>query len=503
MWLTDLIGKVVRKLFPKADLEKKLGISLAVSSDMQNAIQLWNDMYLNQPYWKRNGTRTMNLPAAISHEFARLIMIENQIDITGSPFADYLNEQLKNALKDSLKAKVEVYCALGGIALKPYVVGDSIMIDFTQADAFYPTDYNSNGDVTGAVFVDAKRKGKYVYTRLEMHKFEKNVQVTDEPAQETEDGSPGEPRSTNTYTVTSRAFRSEQLISNKDEYDLTCQHPFSEEVPLTEVPEWADLAPSVTIKDVEKPLFVYIRVPAANNVDRRSPLGASVYAKAIENIQDADELYSESKFEFDALQAAIDADVSLFKLDREGNPILPKGMDRVYRHYEVESSGTGATTKPFFEVTAPAFRDQSLFNGLDHYLKIVEFLCELSFGTISNPNSVEKTATEIEASKQRSYSAVCSMQEAWDIGLRDLVYAMSVLAELYNLAPVGEYDVNIMWGDGILEDYDKEYQRRWSMVVAGKYRLELFLAWHFGVSEEEALKMIPQQQPGPEFPEEE
>lgn len=504
MWLTDWIGKVVRKLFPRVDLEKKLGISIAVSSDMQNAIQLWNDMYLNQPPWKGNGIRTMNLPAAISHEFARLIMIENQIEVTGSQFGNYLNTQLKSALKDNLKAKVEVYCALGGIAMKPYVSGESILVDFTQADAFYPTDYDSNGTITGAVFVDAKRIGRYVYTRLECHKFERNVLVWDDPEDGEEEGNAPDPRMGNTYTVTNRAFKSEQLTSStKDEYDLTCQHPLSEEIPLTEVPDWADLEPSVTIKDVEKPLFVYIRVPSANNVDKRSPLGASVYSKAIENIQDADEQYSESKFEFDALQAAIDADVSLFKLDREGNPVLPRGMERVYRHYDVESSMAGQSTKPFFEVTAPNFRDASLFNGLDHYLKIVEFLCELSFGTISDPNSVEKTATEVEASKQRSYSAVCSMQEAWDTGLKDLVYSMSVLAQLYDLAQVGEYDVNIMWGDGILEDYDKEYQRRWSMVVAGKYKLELFLAWHFGVSVEEALKMIPEAEPGPEFPEEE
>lgn len=503
MWLTDLIGKVVRKLFPRADLEKKLGISVAISNDMQIAIQTWNDMYLNQPYWRGNGVRTMNLPAAIAHEFARLIMIENQIEITGSPFGEYLNTQFKNALKDNLKAKVEVYCALGGIAMKPYVSGDSILIDFTQADAFYPTDYDSNGTITGAVFVDAKRIGRYVYTRLEAHKFERNKAVTDDPGIENEDGTV-EQRLANTYTVTNRAFRSEQLAySNKDEYDLTCQHPLSEEVPLAEVPEWADLAPTTTIKDIEKPLFVYIRVPSANNVDKRSPLGASVYSKAVENIRDADEQYTESKFEFDALQAAIDADVSLFKMDHDGNPVLPRGMERIYRHYDVESSVTGTTGKPFFEVTAPEFRDASLFNGLDHFLKIIEFLCELSFGTISDPNSVEKSATEIEASKQRSYSAVCSMQEAWDTGLKDLVYSMSVLAELYGLAPVGEYDVNIMWGDGILEDYDKEYQRRWAMVVSGKYKLELFLAWHFGVSVEEARKMIPEQDTGPAFPGEE
>lgn len=62
-------------------------------------------------------------------------------------------------------------------------------------------------------------------------------------------------------------------------------------------------------------------------------------------------------------------------------------------------------------------------------------------------------------------------------------------------------ELNCNWGDGVLEDTEAEYQRRWSMVVAGKLKTEAFLAWYFGCSEEEAKNMMPE--PVARFPTEE
>ena len=71
---------------------------------------------------------------------------------------------------------------------------------------------------------------------------------------------------------------------------------------------------------------------------------------------------------------------------------------------------------------------------------------------------------------------------------------MRTLAILYEMAPDSEVEVNCTWGDGILEDTDMEYQRRWSMVLSNKLKPELFLSWYFGCSEEEAAAMMPAQQ---------
>ena len=143
-----------------------------------------------------------------------------------------------------------------------------------------------------------------------------------------------------------------------------------------------------------------------------------------------------------------------------------------------------------------------MFKGLNKYFQRIEFLVGLSYGTISDPQDIEKTAEEIRTSKQRSYTVVSRIQSAWDNGFDALIYAMDVLCTLYNLAPAGGTEKATTWGDGVLEDTDKEYQRRWAMVLAGKYKLEKFYAWYFGCSEEEAKEMIPEALAGNYPPEE-
>lgn len=406
MWIKDMIGRVVNKLFPKTGIEKALGLRIAVSDKMRNAIQLWGDMYTDQPYWKNDKCKTMNLPAAIAHEFSRLITLENEFVVTGSPFADYINEQLHASLKN-FKNVVELYCAKGGIAMKPYVNGKKIEVDFTQAENFYPIEYDNNG-ISGAVFVDVYRTKKFIYTRLEIHQFRTNQTVIDEN---------GNARVTNTYTVENRAYKSEPIhdyLSDDELVGVTAREPFKQEVLLSEVSKWASLSPKEVIYDVEKPLFVYVRVPAANNVDTQSPLGASVYAKAVDAIMDADQQYSQTKFEFEAFEAAIDAEADLFKKEKDGTLKLPTGKERVFRTYDTRSDGTG---QPLLREFAPDFRDSSLFNGLDHYLKIVEFLCELTYGTISDPVNL--------AGKVKSPDAL-ALERMTELGRRKIVVLDSI-----------------------------------------------------------------------------
>ena len=144
---------------------------------------------------------------------------------------------------------------------------------------------------------------------------------------------------------------------------------------------------------------------------------------------------------------------------------------------------------------SPAIRDASLFNGLDKLLKRIEFNCNLAYGTLSDPQSVDKTAEEIRSSKQRSYASVCEVQQALQGALRQLVWAMDFYATLYKLAPRGEYEVNFTWGDGILENPDAEYMRRKDMVDTGYLKPELLLQWYFRVGADEARAMMPQQTP--------
>ena len=109
--------------------------------------------------------------------------------------------------------------------------------------------------------------------------------------------------------------------------------------------------------------------------------------------------------------------------------------------------------------------------------------------SLSDPNTVDKTAEEIKASKQRSYSTVSDIQKA----LEQLVYAMDVIAQLANLNGGKKYEISFDWDDSIVIDKEQELQSMQHDATAGLIRKEIYIAAKYGVSEEEALKMMPAQ----------
>ncbi|MFQ8995654.1 MAG: hypothetical protein ACLR6L_06035 [Agathobaculum sp.] len=267
---------------------------------------------------------------------------------------------------------------------------------------------------------------------------------------------------------------------------------------LAAVDEWADLEPELTIryKDGTAPegvLFAYFRLPFSNTVDPESPLGVSVYSRAVGLIREADRQYSRILWEYEGSELAIDASQGALQVSGPNGkpPVLPPRSKRLFRELAIDLGQSG----DLYKVFNPAIRDSSLFNGLDKLLKRIEFNCNLAYGTLSDPQAVDKTAEEIRSSKQRSYSAVCDVQRALQSALEHLVWVMDFYASLYKLAPMGEYEVSFSWGDGVLQDTDKEYMRRKELVDSGYLSPEKLLAWYFGISEDEAKSFMPAASP--------
>ena len=449
----EWVRKAVSRLLNKDLVAKKLNIDVAVSDNMSNAIELWSKIYENKAPWLDDDIKSLNLGSVIANEVARLVTVEFESEITGN---DFLQEQYSNVL-NKLRKYVEYGCAKGGIVFKPYLSGEIIAVDYVQADKFLPIAYNTKDEITAAVFIEQKRIGKKLYTRLEYH----DLQGT-------------------TYNIQNLAFCSTNLGNDNGTYDL------GTEVPLTDVDEWSSLSPITTINNIKKPLFAYFKVPQANNIDTNSPLGVSVFSRATDLIKEADKQYSRILWEYEGSELAINASVDCFKLDEEGNPILPKGKERLYRSMEY---GVGEFSK-VMETFSPTIRDSSLFNGFNNILKKIEFNCNLSYGTISDPQNVDKTATEVISSKQRMYSSIKDTQGSLENALNDLIYAMSVIGQLYGLCN-GNYEVSYNWDDSIIVDKDKELSDMRNDVVLGILRPELYIMKRYGVTEEEALKMMP------------
>jgi A118 family predicted phage portal protein len=255
---------------------------------------------------------------------------------------------------------------------------------------------------------------------------------------------------------------------------------------LTEVPEWSDVMKEKVYTNVDRPLFSYFKMPFANNIDNDSPLGVSVFSKAKNLIKQADIHWERILWEFESSERAIDATEDIFRYNDSGQPILPKGRERMFRTYDMQTTG-----QPFIETFSPDIRDTSLFNGLNRIFQRIEFNCGLAYGTLSDISNVEKTAGEIKTSKQRSYTNVCAIQKCLENSLNDLAYIYGYYNQYYN-GLTSNVELTCTFGDSVLEDTEKEFQRRLQMVSAGLLSKEKFIAWYFSVDEKSAIEYVPQ-----------
>ena len=518
-------------------IEQTLNIVPAISNKMADAIERWTLMYEDKAEWLHEPSFndptlvvSLGIPAFIASEKARMATIELQSEITapketeevenpeyfpptsdamgnlhtsGQPKtiiqekakspeerANYLNEQYHDKLLSKIRTQLEYGIAKGSLIIKPYVVKSKqqdvagmdsaqqneaedkydIEFDFIQADCFYPFAFDSNGKLSEVAFIQTKTDKDTVYTRLEYHKL-----------------------SGTTVTIMNRAF--EASVGTNPE-GLQNGASLGKEVELSKVPEWKNIPKQATIKNVDRLLFGYFKMPEANTVDPHSPLGISGFARAESLIREADKQYSRLLWEYEGGELAIDIDRDALAdtSDFNGNSHSVMGhlQKRLYRSIDLGESNT-------YQPYAPALRDASMINGLNTILTRIEDVVGFSRGTMAEVTAEARTATEIKILRQRTYSSNLEIQKALEIALKDSVYAMDVYCTLYNIvgdvvikdgkvdtSKIGLYDVSFTWDDSILVDVETELNKRMTLLNAGLTSKREVRMWYFGETERQA-----------------
>ena len=511
------VKEIISKMIGARTIEQALHVAPAISSQMEEAIRIWADMYENKAPWLKEPSAndpervvSLGIPAMIASEKARTALLEFSSDITApmkdvevpnpdykepepdvlgniipsaqpptivekqpigsTERADYLNEQYKK-LKKKLRKQFEYAIAKGGMVFKPYPVQGvdgtwNFNFDFIQADNFYPLAFDSNDNITQAAFIQTVIEGQFVYRRLEYHKWE-NKQVQ----------------------IVNKCFKS---TNNQVQGDINGMD-LGQEVALTEVSQWKDMQPTVTVGPVDQHLFAYFRMPQANNIDTSSPLGVSGFSRAKSLIKDADEQYSRLLWEYEAGEMAIDVDRDALNFieggtDRDGHrvqghSVVGRKQQRLYRKVDLGESNT-------FEPHNPTLRDMSYNTGLNTILMRIEDACEISRGSLSDAAIEAKTATELKILKQRTYSANKDNQEALQDTLDEIIYIMNVYCDLYGITPAGEYEVSYEWDDSLLVDVDTELGKRITLQQNGLASKVENRMWYFGETEEQAKQAL-------------
>ena len=506
-------------------IEQTLHVTPIMSSQMESAIQLWSDMYKGQAPWLKEPNSvdpvrivSLGLPSLIASEKARTALLEMESEITtptkevekanpnykepgpdefgnimpsiepktiiedkpitSTERAEYLNEQYKK-LKKQLRKQLEYGIAKGGLVIKPYLVANAVdktdkqkstkkvdwqmEFDFIQADSFYPLAFDASGQITEAAFIQTQVEKDVIFRRLEYHKWKNN-----------------------SVQIINKAFKStnNQTEGNQNGVDL------GQEVPLSSVSAWKDLKDSVTIKNIQKPLFAYFKMPEANTVDTSSPLGVSGYSRAVQLIKDADMQYSRLLWEYEAGEMAIDIDRDAMSFmegtDGKYHTVPNQMQARLFRKIDLGESDT-------YQPYAPTLRDAAFIQGLNAILMRIEDVTGLSRGTLSDASAEAKTATELKILKQRSYQTNADIQQAVEDTLRDVIYIMNAYCDLYEITKAGDYDVNFEWDDSIIVDVDTELSKRITLMQNGLTSKIETRMWYFGETKrqaEEALKEI-------------
>ena len=431
----SLLKSAINKFFSKNET--------VVSHEMQTQSELWHDIYMNNGIWLKNDVISLRLPTAITSELSRLVFTESEITTDEkSPYKAIIDD-----FTSRLDDEFETALAFGGMMFKPFLSHGKIFIDLIRADCFMPVAFVGKV-MTSAIFVSRKTIGNACFTLIEYHDF--NAEK-------------------HTHTIKNKVCKS----LNSEIIGWECS--------FSEVPEWSGLVAEITFANVEKPLFSYFRVPSANDIDLDSPLGVSVYARTVDLIRQADEQWARIEWEYESKETALDVSEDMIKENG-----LPKRKNRIYRKYDVDNLDGN-----FYNIFSPEIRDSAQFNYFNRILQRIEFNCGLAYGTLSDPQTVEKTAEEIRTSKQRSYTQVAAIQRNLETAINDLFYAVSVYAKIGGISSENA-EIICTWGDSVLEDTDKEFQRRLQMVNSGILTKEKFISWYFHCDEKNAAEYIPQ-----------
>ena len=404
---TILYGEIIKVL--NKDSPRQYGYN----SEMAANIQLWSKMYENKSPWLCKNVMSANLPVQIAYETAKLVTLELKSEIKGSAAAKYLNEIYQRDVLKKLRKFTEYGLAKGSLIIKPIADKNGIRTQFIQADCFFPISFDGSGNLTKCVLTDQIRKGRYIYTLLEIHTLSGTV-----------------------YTIENRIFKSENdgLLGS--------------ETSLSEIENWANLPTNFKAANVKRIPLGFFRCPMANQIDSGSPLGVSVYSRAVDLIREADRRYSNICWEYEATETAVHVAESMLEYDKENDRFnYPGGKDRLYRKVQYS---TGANDKPLIDIYSPQIRSEQLFQGWNNQLRMIEFACSLAYSTLSDPQNVDKTAEEIKTSKQRSYTFIADTQNSLQTALEEWCDAAWFWSQIYSLVPNSSYKIDFDWGDSII-----------------------------------------------------
>lgn len=446
-------------------IEETFGVKVFGYQKTTAAARTNSRLYNGTPDWcGEDGIRTVNFAKTICSEVARLVMLGTKITFSGAR-GEYMQEVIDKQYY-RIREWQEQADAYGTIIIKPTGVDYECILPWE----FYVTEV-VNGDIMAAVFVAQQKVDDDWYTRLEYHRFETVNDRFAKSREETE---------RKVYKVSNRCYIGKTKTS------------IDHEVNIKNSP-WAMYEADATMENVEQPLFAVLRTPQANPYDADCPMGLPIFSDAMEELKDLDIAYSRMTEEIHDSRKIVlmDADRLMVDGGRIDNTSTRIGKLNVAREnmglpHFVKAVAEDNEGTPIYNEINPELNTDERLKGINHLLSQIGYKIGFANGYfVFNEASGIQTATGVESNDQRTVQFIKDCRDRMEKALSELIYAISVFASLYDLAPAGEFETNFQFGD-ITYNEDEDRNRWWGYVKANKVPFWYFLVKFEGFTEADA-----------------
>lgn len=244
---------------------------------------------------------------------------------------------------------------------------------------------------------------------------------------------------------------------------------------------WKDINDEFSITNVDKIICGYFKSP----IDNRQSIdnyGVPITYGCDSTIREIKDCLKQIVDEFRAKKVFIGIDYTMFKKDKNGHEILPD--DPIYRKFNGDKDN-------MWEVFDPAFRDSSYYNRLQELYSRLEKQIGTSKGILTEVETQDATATAIKKALYDTFTIVGDTRDAFEKGMTDLIDGINVLANFYNITPMGDYEINYDWSYDLLESTEETFNQLTtghSLDVVKDYELRQFIFPNEDI--EEAKKSI-------------
>ncbi len=432
---------------------KQQGYSV-IDDSYYSYIDLWLKWYKGKVaafhnYRQYNGKKkvsrtrkTLGMAKTVAEDWANL-MLNEKVKIVVDKTAT--NEKIESVLdQNDFRVRgnqlIELAFALGTGAFVEYLDGDNVVIDYIRAGMIYPLSWD-NGTIKECAFASEKVDGKKKKIYLNIHTLDEN----------------------GNYVIENKMFI-------RDTSTLT----------PTELPE--DVLETVNTES-SVPLFQIIKPNIVNNVNLDCPMGISVYANAIDQLEGCDLVYDSYNNEFRLGKKRIIVPTTMARAIMEDDGTITQMFDDNDVEFYAIDLGQNAENK--LQEIDMEIRADAHDKGLNKALALISKKCGMGTDRYSFEHGNVKTATEVISEKSDLFQNLKKHEIVLESALVDMTRAIASL-----LGNSEEFEITINFDDSVIEDANAERQRDLQEIRDGIMQKWEYRAKWYGEDEATAKKMV-------------